>query len=520
MPGLGHISLSASGSAGSSLDTSSGNNPECQLVSTDTGITPRVTADATPSRASAPNVHTNTRASVGTAITAASSDEARSEALRDYEFDKVANSARASKNSTWKTWKRLHVAWFGHSTPPLPLTVTKIKRFASLFKAGHYSSFANYASRAKLEHISMHHVHGQSWSEELTIELRQALRSVTRGLGVSKQAYPRDLSKVASLGTLDNPVVDGGPIGPTDFAVLGIFFLTREIELSCARCSHISLDVKAAEITWTLPVSKNDIRAVGTTRTWGCICDSSTTVACPFHAALRQLERLRALAALQGKDINTLPLFPSCNGDEVTKGKAVETIVFLAGKCGLPTVDSAGKQLYGGHSLRTGGAVALANLGLDSTKIECMARWNSPMLMHYIRSAPLKSITAEFQLHRRLKESKHNLQNTAAESKALRAAIGSLIKRLAQNEASMDEWSERVEALEDANAPSQFVRNIESGIWHFSRTHTAGMFCKTTCGWSYAGLAIEVASSISDKIPHKSLCGRCLPSMRLLASMD
>ena len=93
------------------------------------------------------------------ALLAAEFNEDKRAALNELEHDKVANSARASKASTWTTWRRMHFAWFGEESSPLPLTAEKIRVVAAMFTAGYCSSFANYASRAKAEHIVQANVH-------------------------------------------------------------------------------------------------------------------------------------------------------------------------------------------------------------------------------------------------------------------------------------------------------------------------------------------------------------------------
>lgn len=212
----------------------------------------------------------------------------------------MANFVRASKASTWTTWRRLHFAWFGEGPPPLPLTSEKFRAVASMFKAGHYSSFANSASRAKAEHIVQAHGHKAPWTEELTYELRAAQRSISRGVGPSKQSFPLDIAKVLKLEPVEGAVVPGGPIGVVDFALVGTFFLARELELACAKVGHFYIDEPAHEATWNLPVSKNDVEALGTHRTWGCICGTSTEVGCPCHAAHRQLARAQACCETTG----------------------------------------------------------------------------------------------------------------------------------------------------------------------------------------------------------------------------
>ena len=102
--------------------------------------------------------------------------------------------------------------------------------------------------------------------------------------------------------------------------------------------------------------------------------------------------------AANGKDdASDFPLFPTIAGEHTAKTKVVASINAIVERCGLPVVDGEGRQTYGGHSFRTGGAVLLSNLGVDTTRIETLARWNSHMLLHYIRSAPVNSITREFR---------------------------------------------------------------------------------------------------------------------------
>ena len=195
---------------------------------------------------------------------------------------------------------------------------------------------------------------------------------------------------------------------------------------------------------------------------------------------------------------------------------AIDTIRCCISKCGLPILDDQSRPLYGGHSLRTGGAVALASMGVDATRIEAMARWKSPMLLHYIKSAPLKSITKEYKLCKASSSNEH----VAPAVGGVQKAIVALMARLDQSESSQATWMARFDALEEANFPKQHVLNIASGIWHLSFTHKAGQACSTHCGWHYTGAAIEASARLPSGIGHQSICGTCLPAARLLASCD
>jgi hypothetical protein len=191
-----------------------------------------------------------------------------------------------------------------------------------------------------------------------------------------------------------------GPINPRAFGILGGFFLTREIEISLALASHLALKADKLEVTWNLPASKSDPQRLGEYRSWGCTCAGvrGSQQACPYHIADEHLTMLHKLFAVTGGSLPVeLPLFPTESGLTICKRMAVSTITELAFRTGSSTSDSSGKPLFGGHSLRTGGAQLLASHGLDQVKIQALARWKLLMLSHYAGLAPLLAITADFR---------------------------------------------------------------------------------------------------------------------------
>lgn len=477
---------------------------------------PRPAAAARQSaRALAPVVRIAARASLTTALDVASSAAARQAALDDFDADVLANSSKVAKAGLWNTWSRLHRAWFGDARPVVPLQADSIRAVAALFKAGHYTSFINYITTAKAHHIAEFDKHCVAWSDELSVNVRNAIRSVNRGVGPSKQSQPVDIVKILQLKLADVPLSVGGPIGPAHFCVLGVLFMAREIEVSTAKIRCISFDMATAEISWTLPVSKNDVRAVGTTRTWGCTCTQpSTTMPCAFHAGLLQFDLVRALALLLGRPFADMPVFPTAEGLEISKAAAVATITMIMGMTGATVVDHCGRPKFGGHSLRTGGAVFLTHLGLDSLRIESMARWHSPMLMLYTRSAPLRSITREFN------SAAQSHSNNPIASRSIQRTLDSLMNRLDKFEEDKLNLFERLEAMAASNCPPKFIRNRESDKWHESRCHEAGQACFTICGWNYTGLGFDAATALPADLTHRSFCGTCMPARRLLGSCD
>ena len=140
-----------------------------------------------PGRPSAPVVVAPARASIDVALEAASSNASKQLALSEFELAKNANSVKRTRASHWRTYQRLHDAWYSNEVPVLPLTATKIGAVAAMFKSGRYSSYPNFIAVAKAMHLSSFDEHGIAWGTELSVAVRDATRSVSRGLGSTRQ---------------------------------------------------------------------------------------------------------------------------------------------------------------------------------------------------------------------------------------------------------------------------------------------------------------------------------------------
>ena len=95
---------------------------------------------------------------------------------------------------------------------------------------------------------------------------------------------------------------------------VGSFHIFREIELSFVIASSVDINWETREDTFSLPVSKTDPRAVGCTRTWGCVCDGQHSSPCAFLAMIDQLEFLEN--KFLGVAFVDLPLFFFVKMDE------------------------------------------------------------------------------------------------------------------------------------------------------------------------------------------------------------
>ena len=154
----------------------------------------------------------------------------------------------------------------------------------------------------------------------------------------------------------------GGPACPRNAILVGAWWLMREMELATVRAPHVAFsgawDRSGCGVRLTLPASKNDQAAFGTSRAHRCRCQEEMAVDCPVHAVLSQWFWLRSEFPERfagGAPELDLPLFPTLRGEVVTKPAFVSTIIFAGRYLGV--VDSPdGTERLTGHSLRpTGG---------------------------------------------------------------------------------------------------------------------------------------------------------------------
>ena len=178
---------------------------------------------------------------------------------------------------------------------------------------------------------------------------------------------------------------------PKSVCILGAFFLTREIEMSCALACNMKLleNENGLAVSWKLPASKTDPQAVSTTREWGCLCKKGRVSPCPAHMAKEHLQCLEVKFSKTQIDSGELPLFPDESGGFCSKESVVETIEQLAVKTGASLLDDLGRRAFGGHSARVSGARYLASIGLELFKLMVLARWAGPTILRYVNESPL-----------------------------------------------------------------------------------------------------------------------------------
>ena len=426
----------------------------------------------------------------------------RGKLLCDLRKDVQARTAQDSSVSLLNTWSFFHERWFGQRVKPFPMEPEFIEAIAAQMKAQGYRSFDNYLSRAKKEHIKS----GGDWTPLLHLTWKECAASVNRGRGPSRQSAPLDLAAVYALSTgilLSSPVVPGGPMCPVHLIILGSFFLTRELELACARYQHLSIG--QGKVTWVLPATKTDVHAIGVTRSWGCICGGEAKP-CPYHAAVWLRDALQVHFGDRVMEID-FPLFPTLAGGTVSKASVVDTFEHFAVLIGAPLVDTLGRRSYGGHSLRVTGAQYLAKMGLELYKLALLARWHSAIIVRYVGDAPLESVTDDC---RRLVQGASLDQMLQRVQLDVDAGIRSIKDLGLELALALDE---RAASQESTETIGRIVENTKNGAFHYAVIYgpqipRAEWKCK--CKWLF-GLASHV---LHAELPFEAdadhVCGICL----------
>ena len=316
-----------------------------------------------------------------------------------------APSARASRCSLLRTWQNLSKG-AGFDDPFL-LTPQLIYTVTGVLKAAEYRSAANYLCAAKRAHIEA----GHPWSPLLDHCVSKAIRSARRALGPSRQAEALPLQLLAQHQEA-NSLTNGGPVFPGRASLLASWWLLREIEASHARVGHIKVVHSTQTIEWTLPNSKTDLMALGTTRAHSCACSAMPPTLCPFHVMTTHLSAIHG-----GKGKTEDFLFPTEDGSQTTKEGWASTFVGLAKLNELPLTNSNGVSRYSGHTARASGAQHLARHGIELWRIQLFGRWTSQAFLRYVREAPLSnlnSLATEVSLQEAIRQAKATIAQAPA----------------------------------------------------------------------------------------------------------
>ena len=122
------------------------------------------------------------------------------------------------------------------------------------------------------------------------------------------------------MGTADIP---GAPVFAMAAFVVACFWPLSEIELAHLCHRHVRLDRDKQVATLQLSVSKTDPRAIGCSRSWGCVFAGPSSVPCGYHAVLQVLGANCSLCGDGGVLPDEWPLFPAAGGGIMRKDGVV-----------------------------------------------------------------------------------------------------------------------------------------------------------------------------------------------------
>lgn len=330
-----------------------------------------------------PETVAGARASFTLALLAAEPIQ-RKRSLEDLERDVLAHSTRPSQESRVRTFLALCMAW---EVAAFPLTPECVKAVEASLKAGRYRSSHLYFQAAINHQIRRYGLTVEPFIRALIKDIN---RSVKRGLGPAKLKAGFNVFSMATLVDPDDctAFTFEKVSHMADLILITSWFMMRELEISCARDTYLSLN--ANEVTMMIPLHKTSIQASLTSRSLACACSVQFSPLCPWHAAERHLIRLHEHTHRRSGTF--FPLFPGNDGNVISKHKMNIHIRAALTTAGIPTtsLDANGvtHELYGGHSMRVSGAQFLAASGVELSLIQLLG-WSSHAVERYTQDAAL-----------------------------------------------------------------------------------------------------------------------------------
>ena len=449
------------------------------------------------------------------------------EARKKFTEDIHAPSQRSVVKAKLATLERALAMCNLEMFPPTPF---KIQSIGTVLKAGRYRSAETYLGIYKAEAERR----GFGWSDLEVRAARDAKRSCQRGLGGPQRALPLPFRRLGELPGGWEPWVGNGPMGPRNLVVLGAWFMMREVEAANALSKDVTIHISQGKprVTWSLPASKSDQRATGTTRSHGCSCQEVPLPTCPAHAAWEQTSRLKAKF---GARYLELPFFPDLRGGVCSKEAVAATLTEAAVKLGVDFENENGKVT--GHTMRVTGAQGLAAGGLDLWAIQLLGRWGSMAVKTYVRDAHLeqaemwaRKVGQHKDLEDMITEIVEKVECKLKGQDRWRATVcaaKSVVEDAkadteATAESTVEEVAEAlaVEAMAQQEAETEKEEAVvsEKGIVHailLGPPSVPAVLAVTSCGWKFgrsSGTFLAKKCELSDS--YKAFCAKCFPKER------
>ena len=457
------------------------------------------------------------RGSRSVALGLARDPASRNACKQELEQSAFAANAVDPRESRKETWHAIATeAGFEH---PFDLTPDLIATVVGILKRAGYRSAEQYLEVAWQEFLEDSEPSSALWQAK-----KRAIRAAKRGRGPAKQAQALPLQGLSSL-TRPEPVMASAPCHPGRATLCASWWLTREIEAASAKIKHVSISPERL-VSWTLPNSKTDLQALGSTRSHACSCRDAQDPICPACNLIAQVEWVKSsFPELEGN----APLFPTREGGVPSKQGFADSFQWCASSLSLPTQGPTGVRLFTGHSARASGAQHLAKLNVELWRIQLFGRWGSEAFLRYVREAPIANLSHLAQ--------ETSLQASLAKARAELAAIVTSIQGLRDSSAELPpnaivqatevlpltlsdltdgEAAQEIVPLPLPPAPAShvYVTNEDSSCTHIARVHGALVHpsqWRTHCGWRFGRTTAR--TSICESKPDIVVrCDKCWAS--------
>ena len=297
------------------------------------------------------------------------------------------------------------------SMVPFPITFLSISLFIGVLYDENYAAgtIPVYVSTVFRQQI----LNWQAIPEELRGWKSMLVRGSKRGSGEAHHMLPITIVMLCQIQQLPNFIINAQQIFLFRMMVLSFFFLLRSDE-SIGSDIYRGLTGNSFEFS---SINKSVTIILGVTKTnqEGYICKRTLTCCCAEQPS-------SDIGGEGGRDA-FLPICPYCCAKQLwheskqhekdptkplrfSKDKAPPTAMHLLafirealGRLGYCLVDpTTGKQNYGTHSLRRGGAQALVAAGWALETIKFFGRWLSSCVEVYLLSVPIETYGKDIAL--------------------------------------------------------------------------------------------------------------------------
>ena len=150
-------------------------------------------------------------------------------------------------------------------------------------------------------------------------------------------------------------------------------------------------------------------------------------------------------------------------------------------------------------------------IGIEILKVQLLARWASPIITHYTRLAPLRSLATDMKG----RIAKRNLDNKCSSNEqAILKLKNSVETHMSKVQEEIHRLDEMIKKSETSGKPKRYLKNRKNCVLHYilAGYEDVGPGAITHCGWKYAFAKVEVA--LHGPRFKQEACDTCMAELR------